>query len=106
MQGRPLHGMIGGIDADGGSDVDEFADGRAPDGAVLHDIGIVAHLDLLDAATLRNFGVAADRAVGDAGGFVDDGLKADLHTHAAAFRGENCETSRMRSATASRTSSS
>ncbi|MNL26637.1 hypothetical protein D3C87_1481720 [compost metagenome] len=55
------HRMIGRVDADGCGDVDEFADGGAPDRTVLHDIGIVAHLHFLDAAAFRNFGIAADR---------------------------------------------
>ncbi|ENN84499.1 hypothetical protein RHSP_72570 [Rhizobium freirei PRF 81] len=98
--------MVGGVDAYRGGNVDELADRRTPDRAILHDVGIVADLDLVDAAAVGDFGIAAERRVVDAGRRADEGRFAQFAAHAAAFLGENCDTSRMRLPTASRTSSS
>ncbi len=78
--------MIGGVDADARCVVGELADRRrAPDGAVLHDIGVVAHLHFIEAASIGDFRVAAKGRIDDPGGLVDEGLKPELLRHAATF---------------------
>src|SRR5690606_33425436 len=87
MERRPPHRMVGRIDADGGGDIRELSDRRAPDRAVLHDIGIIADLGFADAAALGDLRIAAKRAAGDRGRRMNE-RRVGEPGHAAIFLGE------------------
>src|SRR5690606_16868335 len=106
MQRRAPDGMVGGVDAHGRGDVDELADGGAPDRAVLHDVGVVAELGLGEARAGFDLDIAAERAGLDLGRRMDERHMFAELGHQAASRAENAPTSTMRVATASRTGAS
>ena len=68
MQRRAPDRMVGRVDARVGGDVDELADAGGPGLRILHHVGIVAERRLQHDASLRDLGIAPERAADDFGG--------------------------------------
>src|SRR5438445_7322457 len=104
MQRRPPGRMVGGVDARACCDVRELSNGRAPDGAVLHHIGIVAELAFRDPAALGDLGPASQCRILDPRSRMNQRRLGQFLRHAAILPAAKAVTSMTRSAAASRTS--